>query len=134
VQHATYLAGEHLAIFKQSRHPQQAWTFVKWILRPVTQAMFSMKSGYLPVRRSVLERKDYQDFLATDPALKAFVDQMSWGQGRRPIIFHRVEINRCLAEAIEKATLGKMDPKAALDEAAAKANKLLQPVGKMQLN
>jgi ABC-type glycerol-3-phosphate transport system substrate-binding protein len=63
-----------------------------------------------------------------------FVDQMSWGQGRRPINFHRVEINRCLAEAIEKATLGKMDPKAALDEAAAKANKLLQPVGKMQLN
>lgn len=134
VQRATYLAGEHLAIFRQSRHPQQAWTFVKWILRPETQAMFSMKSGYLPVRRSVLERKDYQDFLATDPALKAFVDQMEWGQARRPINFHRVEINRYLAEAIEKATLGKMDPKAALDEAAAKANRLLQSAAKKQLN
>lgn len=134
VQRATYLAGEHLAIFKQSQHSQQAWTFVKWILQPEIQALFSMKSGYLPVRRSVLERKEYQDFLNGDLALKAFVDQMNWGQGRRPIDYHRVEINRCLAEAIEKATLGKMDPKAALDEAAAKANKLLQPVGRRQLN
>lgn len=131
---ATYLAGEHLAIFRQSRHPQAAWTFVKWILQPETQAMFSMKSGYLPVRRSVREREDYQNFLANDPALKAFVDQMEWGQARRPVDFHRLEINRHLAEAIEQATLGKMDPKAALDEAAAKANRLLQSAAKKQLN
>lgn len=127
VQRATYLAGEHLAIFKQSKHPQAAWQFVKWIIQPEVQASFSMKSGYLPVRRSVLEMKEYQDFLATDPALKAFVDQMNWGQARGAVDYHRVEINRYLAEAIEKATLGKMDPKIVLDEAAAKANQLLLP-------
>lgn len=124
-QRATYLAGEHLAIFKQSKHPQAAWQFVKWIIQPEVQASFSMKSGYLPVRRSVLEMKEYQDFLATDPALKAFVDQMNWGQARGAIDNHRVEINRYLAEAIEKATLGRRDPKIVLDEAAAKANQLL---------
>ncbi|MCI0699189.1 ABC transporter substrate-binding protein [candidate division KSB1 bacterium] len=134
VKRATYLAGEHLAIFKQSRHPHAAWMFVKWILQPEIQAMFSMKSGYLSVRRSVLERKDYQDFLASDPALKAFVDQMQWGQSRRPIDVHRIEINRYLAEAIEKATLGKMDPKVALNEAMAKSNQLLQSVLKKQVN
>lgn len=128
---ATYLAGEHLAIFKQSKHPQAAWTFVRWILQPETQAMFSMKSGYLPVRRSVLHRQDYQNFLANDPALKAFVDQMQWGQGRQPMDFHRIEINRFLAEAIEKATLGRMDPKVALDEAAAESNQLLQSAARM---
>jgi ABC-type glycerol-3-phosphate transport system substrate-binding protein len=133
VKRATYLAGEHLAIFKQSQHPQAAWAFVKWILQPETQAIFSMKSGYLPVRRSVLSLKAYQDFLDGDPALKAFVDQMNWGQARGAIDCHRVEINRYLAEAIEKATLGKMDPKAVLDEAAAKSNRLLQSA-KKQLN
>jgi ABC-type glycerol-3-phosphate transport system substrate-binding protein len=125
VKRATYIAGEHLAIFRQSRHPADAWKFVKWILKPEIQALFSMKSGYLPVRGSVLHLKEYREFLARDPALKAFVDQLSWGQGRQPIDYHRLEINRYLAEAIEKATLGKMDPKTVLDEAAAKSNVLL---------
>jgi ABC-type glycerol-3-phosphate transport system substrate-binding protein len=126
VKRATYIAGEHLVIFKQSSHPRQAWQFLRWVIRPDVQATFSMNSGYLPVRRSVLEMKEYQSFLVGDSALKVFVEQMKWGQARRLIDHHRVEINRFLGEAIEKATLGKMDPKAALDEAAAKANQLLQ--------
>ena len=126
VKRGTYVAGEHLAIFRQSAHPREAWMFVKWMLKPEVQAMFSMQSGYLPVRKSTLALKSYRDFLATDPALKAYVDQMAVGQGRLPIDYHRIEINRFLAEAIEKATLGKQDPKAMLDEAAAKSDALLQ--------
>ena len=125
VKRATYIAGEHLVIFRQSKHPVEAWKFLKWILRPEVQAFFSSRSGYLPVRKSVLGLKEYQEVLARDPALRVFVDQMSWGQGREPIDYHRVEINRFLAEAIEKATLGRMDPKAALDEAAGKADSVL---------
>jgi multiple sugar transport system substrate-binding protein len=122
---ATYLAGEHMAIFRQSKHPREAWTFVRWMMQPDVQAMFSMRSGYLPVRRSTLELKEYNDYLATDPALSAFVRQMVDGRGRAPIDYHRTEINRFLAEAVEKATLGRVDPKTALDEAAARANALL---------
>jgi len=59
VKRATYLAGEHLAILKQSRHPEAAWKFVKWILKPEIQAMFSIKSGYLPIRKSVLNLNEY---------------------------------------------------------------------------
>jgi multiple sugar transport system substrate-binding protein len=126
VKRATYVAGEHMAIFRQSAHPAEAWMFVKWMLKPEVQAMFSMKSGYLPVRRSTLTLQSYKDYLATDRALKAFVDQMAVGQGRLPIDDHRIEINRYLAEAIEKATLGAQDPKAMLDEAAAKSDALLR--------
>ncbi len=128
VKRATYLAGEHLAIFKQSRHPQEAWKFVKWILKPEVQAMFSIKSGYLPVRKSALNLKSYQQYLYTDPALKAFVDQMSYGQAREAIDFYRIEINQALAEAVEKSLAGGMDPKTTLDEAAAKSNKFLKKV------
>jgi multiple sugar transport system substrate-binding protein len=122
---ATYLAGEQLAIFKNSPHPAEAWAFVRWILQPSVQAQFSMASGYLPVRRSVLAMAEYCSFLARDPALKAFVEQMHEGRARAHIDRHHVEINRALAEAIEEATLGKGDPKECLDRAAAKANALL---------
>ncbi|MCC6398732.1 MAG: extracellular solute-binding protein [Bacteroidetes bacterium] len=124
---ATYIAGEHMAMFKQSEHPDEAWAFVKWMVSADVQAQFSMSSGYLPVRKSVLEREDYKAFLAGDPAMKAFVDQLRWGRGRRPIDYRRVEINRLIAEAIERATLGKQDPRQVLDEAAAQANALLKP-------
>jgi multiple sugar transport system substrate-binding protein len=123
---ATYIAGEHLVIFRQSPHPAQAWTFVKWMQRPEIQAAFSMASGYLPTRRSVLAREDYRAFLRGDPAMRAFVDQMAAGRGRHPIDYHRVEINQYIAEAIESATLGKGDPKTALDQAAEKANAILR--------
>jgi multiple sugar transport system substrate-binding protein len=123
---ATYIAGEHLVIFRQSPRPGAAWTFVKWMQRPEVQAAFSISSGYLPTRRSVLDREDYRAFLRTDPAMRAFVEQMRVGRGRHPIDYHRVEINQYIAEAIEAATLGKGDPKTALDQAAAKANAMLR--------
>lgn len=125
VKRATYLAGEHLAIFRQSKHPQEAWKFVKWILEPEVQAQFSIKSGYLPVRQSVLDLPVYTEYLKTDPALKSFVDQMQCGQAREIIDFNRIEINQALAEAVEKSLAGGMDPKVALDEAAEKANRRL---------
>lgn len=127
---ATYLAGEHLAIFKQSRHPEAAWTFVKWILEPENQAKFSEESGYLPVRKSVLDLPQYKSFLETDPAMKAFVEQIAISRARASIDYYRVEINQNIAEAVEKAIVGDVNPKTALDEAAEKSNELLSTINK----
>ncbi len=122
---ATYLDGEQLAIFRQSKNPDAAWTFVQWILRPDVQAKFSMQSGYLPVRRATLNLPEYKTFLSGDPAFKVFVDQMSVGRGRHILPRYQLEVNRALAEAIEQATLGKGDPKKCLDDAARKTEKYL---------
>ncbi|HEY6952776.1 MAG TPA: extracellular solute-binding protein, partial [Bacteroidota bacterium] len=127
---ATIVGGEYLSIFKQTQHPAEAWTFVKWILRPDIQALWSMKSGYLPVRRGVTAVKEYQDFLKTNQALKAYVDQMEFGQAPNPIDYQSLKITRNIAEAIEKTTLGKQDPKQMLDEAARKSNELLNDTPK----
>lgn len=130
VQRATYMAGEHLAIFRQSRHPDQAWAFVKWILEPENQAMFSEESGYLPVRKSVLELPEYKKYLEKDPAMKAFIEQISISRARAPIDYYRVEINQNIAEAVEKAIIGNIDAGTALNEAAEKSNALLSAAGK----
>lgn len=128
-ERATYLAGEELAIFKQTRHPDAAWTFVKWVVQPEVQAMFSASSGYLPVRKSSLQIKEYREHLAADSALAVFVEQMAVARTRRPIDFFHVELNRHIAEAIERTIVGDVDPKTALDEAAAKSNALLASIG-----
>jgi multiple sugar transport system substrate-binding protein len=126
VKQATYLAGEHLAIFKQSKNPDKAWKFVKWIISPEVQAKFSQESGYLPIRKSVLEMEEYKQFLESDPAMKSFVNQFEISKARASIDYFRVEINQNIAEAVEKAIIGNVDVKKALDEAAEKSNTLLQ--------
>lgn len=122
----TYLAGEHLAVFKDSEHADEAWTFVKWVTQPEIQAFFSIESGYLPVRQSTLELPTYRAHLEDDWALRGFVEQMSLGQARRPIDLHHVDINRHIAEAIERALIGGVEPGEALRASAAKSNELLR--------
>ncbi len=123
---ATIVGGEYLAIFRQSQHPKEAWTFVKWMTRPDVQAFWSMKSGYLPIRKAVTEISEYREFLNQNPAVKAYVDQLQVSQAPSPVDYYGLRISRHLAEAIEKATLGKADPGTVLQEAAAKSNALLQ--------
>jgi len=123
---ATVVAGEYLAIFKQSQHPDSAWAFVKWMIDPEIQAFWSMKSGYLPVRSDVLEIDWYQQFLDENPGQKAFVDQMEFAQAQRPMDFNTLRIQRELTVAIEQATVGGMDPATVLREAARKGNELLR--------
>lgn len=125
-EHATYLDGEHLAIFRQSNHADEAWTFVRWMLQPETQAFFSMESGYLPVRRAVLDLPSYRAHLEEDDGMRAFVEQMPLGRAREAIDWHSVEINRYVAEAIERSLVGGVDPGVALAESAARSNRLLR--------
>ncbi|MCF8260934.1 MAG: ABC transporter substrate-binding protein [Melioribacteraceae bacterium] len=125
---ATYVAGEHLTIFKKSDHPDEAWKFIKWFTSPEIQAEFSIESGYMPVRKSTLELQSYKDYLKTDPYLAAFVEQFEIGYARQNITYKRVEINQRVAEAIERSLKGNVDPKTALDAAAEQVNSILKKV------
>jgi ABC-type glycerol-3-phosphate transport system substrate-binding protein len=125
---ATYLAGEHLAIFRKSEKEDAAWTFARWVTSPEVQARFSIASGYLPVRRSTLDLPEYVAYLETDPPMRAFVEQMAVARARRPIDFGQIEINRNIATAIERALIGHEDPALTLREAADASDAVLAAV------
>lgn len=122
---ATIIGGEYLGIFKQSKNPDAAWKFLKWMIQPEVQAFWAMKSGYLPIRNAAIQVPEFQEYLEENPNFKAFVDQLEYAQAQRPIDYGALEVSRHIAEAIEKATLGKMNSKKALDQSAAKSNKVL---------
>jgi ABC-type glycerol-3-phosphate transport system substrate-binding protein len=125
---ATIVGGEYLAIFKQSDHPDEAWEFVKWITQPDVQAWWAMESGYLPVRKSSMEDPDYQRFLAENPPYRAFAEQMDYAVAQRPLDYYTEDIQRLVAQAMEKATVGGQDPATVLREAAEESNRLLANV------
>jgi len=125
VKQATVVGGEYLAIFKQSKHPDEAWQFLKWIIEPEIQAFWAMRSGYLPIRHAVLKVPEFQKYLEDNPNFKVFVEQMEVGQAQRPIDYGGLEITRHMAQAIENATIGNQDVRKALKEAAENSNRLL---------
>lgn len=125
VRRATNVSGEFLVVFKQTEHPEAAWTFVRWMLRPEVQARWAMQTGYLPVRRSVLEREDFQQYLAARPNYRVYVEALEYGRAQRPIDVHGARIIRHVAEAVEQATVGEQQPELVLRRAAEKANRLL---------
>jgi len=130
VKQATVVGGEYLAIFKQSKNPDAAWKFLKWLIKPDVQAFWAMKSGYLPIRHAVLNVPEFQQYLKENPNFAVFVHQMEFGNAQKPIDHGGLEITRNMAEAIEKATIGNIDAKRALDEAAEKSNKILKAAKK----
>lgn len=80
---ATVVGGEYLALFKQSRNPHAAWEFMKWMLRPDVQAMWSMRSGYLPVRHAVHDIPEYRRYLDEHPYSGPTWNRLT--RDRRPI-------------------------------------------------
>jgi ABC-type glycerol-3-phosphate transport system substrate-binding protein len=122
---ATIVGGEYLAIFKQSKHPDAAWEFIKWMIQPETQAMWSMKSGYLPIRHEALNVPEFKAYLDKNPNFKVFVEQMEYGQAQRQLDYGGLEVSRNIAEAIEKATIGRMDAAQSLKESARKSNEII---------
>ncbi|MBT8401182.1 MAG: hypothetical protein KJO98_11950, partial [Rhodothermia bacterium] len=80
---------------------------------------------YLPVRQSVLEVESFREFLDQNHGHRAFAEQMQFAVAQRPMDFYTLEIQRHLARAIEKATVGGEDPAKVLREAARQSNALL---------
>ncbi|MFA7287978.1 MAG: ABC transporter substrate-binding protein [Melioribacteraceae bacterium] len=125
---ATFIAGEHLAIFKKTKEPEKAWKFVKWFTQPQNQALFSELSGYLPVRKSTLELESYKKFLSEDEYMNAYIDQIKIAKAQSSIDHYKIEINQIIAEAVEQTILGNKDPADVLKEQVEKGNKLLESI------
>jgi len=82
---ATYIAGESLAIFKQSKNPDAAWTFVKWVTRPEFRKCFQSVQVICLLENLFLTAIAYKAFLETDHAMKSFVEQIKIAR-QRPTI------------------------------------------------
>ncbi|MBD2868906.1 extracellular solute-binding protein [Paenibacillus arenilitoris] len=113
------VGGEDLVIFANSKHPQEAWTFAKWMLGEEPQKIMS-KLGLIPTNKTAANDPA---FLET-PFVTEFVKQLETALPRTPIPQYG-EMEGIVNLAFEKAVRGELDPKAALDEAAKSIDAIL---------
>lgn len=122
---ATNIGGENLFVFKSNpAREQAAWEFAKFVMSPAFQVDWALRTGYLPVCRSAQQSPQYQQFLAENPFIKVFADQMQYGHARPSIPQYR-KISRLLGKQIERALYRKKSAADALNDAAASSTRIL---------
>jgi multiple sugar transport system substrate-binding protein len=122
---ATGVGGGNLAILSTCKAPDAAWEFVNWMTSAEINLRWSMQTGYLPLRKSVVASAAYQDYLKKEPRAQVIINQMDTAIVR-PNVPAYAPGSREMGLAIEQAVLGKATAKAALDDAAKKVDDLLK--------
>lgn len=123
---ATLLSGTDVAILAKATPEQQAaaWKYIKFVTSTNGTTRWFMKTYYMPVRRSARDSTLARVYLRDNPEHRAGLDSLAFAK-TAPNIVEWQEIRDFIQQAVEEALLGKKTPKQALDDAAAKANKLL---------
>jgi len=118
---ATYGVTDSIVLFADSDVKDEAWLFLeeaafsdKW------RREFTLKEGFLPVFKSVAEDPHF----ASDPELKAFTDLLPYAKFA-PLIPNWQEISDTTKAALQQIYLGEAEPAAALTDAAAKIDDIL---------
>ncbi len=121
----TLLSGTDVAITAKATPEQQlaAWKYVKYITGPVGTARWALRTNYLPVRRQA-QRTLQSVYERQNPLLLPNLASLPIAQ-TEPSIAEWQEVRDIMDAAMEAALLGKLTPKEALDDAAAKANRVL---------
>ncbi len=119
---ATYGVTDSIMVFKSSKAKQEAWKFLsdtafseKW------RREFTLKEGFLPVTKA--EAAD--PHFVNDPQLKTLTDLLPVAKFA-PLIPNWEQMADTTAGALQRIYLGQAQPEAALKEAAATIDGLMQ--------
>ena len=104
---------------------QAAWTFLKWFTSPAQVMKWSLATGDLPTRASVVKLPQYKQYLAKYKGIGTFVANLNNALKARPVLTNYNEISAAMGQAIQAVLLGKAQPKQALDSAANQVNQIL---------
>lgn len=121
VAQTTNVGGEYLAVFKQSKHPLQAWDFVKWWMAPAQETKWAVSSGYLPITSGVTRIQAWKTYASGNVGASAFASELKVGY-TEPGIVDQNQTDSNLANAIQEVLLGKETAAVALHAAAQTSN------------
>jgi len=123
---ATLLSGTDVAIMAKATPEQQAaaWKYIKFLTSTNGTTRWSLRTFYMPVRRSGRDSTLMRVYLRDNPEHKAGLDSLEFAKSE-PSVAEWQEVRDIISDAVEQALLGKGSAQQALDAAAQKANRLL---------
>jgi multiple sugar transport system substrate-binding protein len=116
-QSATALGGENLFIFKtEPERERAAFKFAEFVASETFQTDWALNTGYLPVNQRSGQSAAYRQFIARQPALQVFLDQMDIARSR-PLFTGYARVSEQIGRALESVLLQKQTPAQALEQA-----------------
>lgn len=117
---ATVLGGMDLLALKNSKHPEEAKTFIGWLMKDANAKQYYQEIGGLPAKVALFDDPAF----ASDPYVSQFKSVLESAKSR-PAVAASNDVDSALGEAIQAALAGTKTPQAALDDAVAKADEAL---------
>src|SRR5216683_1416341 len=129
--HQTIAGPDNWVLFNNgAAQVSAAEKFVLWLTAPAQAKAFSLATGDLPIRQSVANAPGFTGQMNTAlPGVDTFIANLGNVRQARPQIATYPQISQVLGPMIVSVLLGKSQPKAALDQAAAKVNSILAGSG-----
>ncbi|MHB1133850.1 MAG: extracellular solute-binding protein [Chloroflexota bacterium] len=112
----TQFAGAYWTLAAKSQKKEQFGQLIDWWLKPENNSRWCMQVGGTPATEGVLKSTTYQNFLKSEPLVQPFIDSIPFAVAN-PGVIGTGAVMQALAEAWEACLLGKLTPKAALDQA-----------------
>jgi multiple sugar transport system substrate-binding protein len=118
--------GTNSALIMKGTKAQEdgSWAFLKYALSPSVEAQYDVTSGFIPVVTATSSNSIYKKYLASDPRLSVFTEELKYAH-TRPSIAKYEAVSTVLGQQLEEAFMGQKSASQALSTAAAQANKLL---------
>jgi multiple sugar transport system substrate-binding protein len=113
------VGGEDLVSFSNSKHPEEAWTFMKWMLGEEPQQIM-VEAGMIPTNKNAANAID----TSKNPYIAPFIEQLNTALPRTPIP-QWGEMETIFNLSFEKAIRGEQTAAEALNEAVKQINAVL---------
>jgi multiple sugar transport system substrate-binding protein len=122
-QQATLLGTENYALWQGTRHPEEAWTFFKYLMSPEIQQLMAEKLEKMPSRQSVLSGPYSQ--AQTDHNRQVFVEALTYARQAENIP-EWSQVKDLIQDQLDLIWIGKKSVSAGLKDAATSVNKTLK--------
>lgn len=120
--------GGNFYLFKDSSDEQKqaAVDFVKWITAPEQAATWAIATGYVAPRPDAWETERMKAYTADFPPALVARNQLEFAVAELST-YENGKVTQAFNDALAAAIAGEMSPQDALDEAQAKAERILRP-------
>ncbi|MDE2361999.1 MAG: ABC transporter substrate-binding protein [Hyphomicrobiales bacterium] len=107
-------------------HRKAGWTLIKWLTSPEQSGWWSRATGYFAPNMAAYDLPEMKDFLAKNPEADTAVKQLAYA---RPwfATYKTVAVRKALEDQLQAVLSGKIEPKAALQQAQKDADAIMKP-------
>ena len=125
-QRGTPTGGGNFYVFRKASPAERkaSLAFIKWITAPERAAQWSIETGYVGVTRDAYETAALKKYVGEFPAAAVARDQFQYAVAEFAV-HENARVKKLLDDAIQATLTGGKDPKTALTEAQASAERVL---------